>query len=240
MRFAVRGSAGLELWKAFPEVAKDDSFTWYNLAQPRKFSVTHLKPSTTGQQLVFSEDGQMFAIMHAESVVVYTSGTNEEVAKLAESNVVYVRFSPQNLFLLTWKRWAKDQATALHGNVGIWELKSGTQSHSFVQKKLQGCVSFFFFFFPLASPQYSPVLQWTDDELLSGKMVSSELQFFVGQNWVLAVVQHRPLSNTSKATTREGTQASRHRRVFLRSRNFSANSCCLCSGEESRSTPLLN
>ena len=157
MRFAVRGSSGLELWKPFPEVAKDDSFTWYNLAQPRKFSVTHLKPSTTGQQLVFSEDGQMFAIMHAESVVVYTSGTNEEVAKLAESNVVYVRFSPQNLFLLTWKRWAKDQATALHGNVGIWELKSGTQSHSFVQKKLQGCVfCFFFFLFFFSCPLSSP------------------------------------------------------------------------------------
>jgi len=45
-------------------------------------------------------------------------------------------------------------------------VKSGARLHSFVQKRLLW-----------------PAIQWSADQSISAKLVSSEVQFFVGQNW---------------------------------------------------------
>jgi len=149
LRFAVRTSQGVELCWATPGVARDESLV-----------------CPTGQALQFSSDGKLLAIINPDTVMIVNADTGQTVVTIGEANVLNVHFSPQALFVLTWKRWDKELQATSTGNVSLWDLKTGERVYNFVQKKLQW-----------------PALQWTEDELLSAKMVSSEIQFFVGQKW---------------------------------------------------------
>jgi len=149
LKFVVRTNNGVELWRATPEIAKEDKFV-----------------SVAAQAAHFSNDGKLVAIISPDNVAIFHADTCQAVATIPEPNVISVAFSPQNVFLLMWKRWSKEQQATGVGNVSIWDIKNSERVHDFVQKKAQW-----------------PAIQWTEDELLSAKMVSSEVQFFVGQKW---------------------------------------------------------
>jgi uncharacterized protein with WD repeat len=100
--------------------------------------------SVAAQAAHFSNDGKLVAIISPDNVAIIHADTCQAVATIPEPNVISVAFSPQNVFLLMWKRWSKEQQATGVGNVSIWDIKNSERVHDFVQKKAQWYFSFFF------------------------------------------------------------------------------------------------
>jgi translation initiation factor 2A len=131
-----------------------------------------------GGLMQFSDDGQFLAIGKGNELLIFTTEDSELRQRLQhEEDVAAVSFSPKNTFVLTWTRLRTEQQQTEQqsevnqnkGNLKIWNVATGREIYSFVQKKI--------------TPETWPPIRWTEDELISAKMVSSEIHFFTGQKW---------------------------------------------------------
>lgn len=154
LQFAARSNAAIQFKSGPPDVADYGQFPKYPGSVLMEYS---------------NNDGKLVAVITAQNVVIHNSDTGAVVHTLAQPGVAKLLFSPKNNFLLTWERWTKEKQAANKGNLIIWDLKTGEQAANFIQKTVDD--------------ETWPPIRWTDDEAISARMVSTEIQFFAGSQW---------------------------------------------------------
>lgn len=154
LQFAARSSGAIYFKSGPPDVTDNEQFPKYPASVSFAYS---------------NKDGKLVAVITAQNVVIHDSDTGAVIHTLAQPGVAKIMFSPKNTFLLTWERWTKDKQASNKGNLIVWNLKTGTQVVSFVQKTVDD--------------ETWPPIRWTDDEAIAARMVSTEIQFFVEGQW---------------------------------------------------------
>jgi len=167
MKIALRSESGVRQYTFSPSALMDD--------EPQ---------IPNGSLMQYSEDGRYLAVARGKQLFIFLNGKLEQTLE-HEEDVGAVAFSPKASFVVTWTRFGQPTvpspsgqaeseevsppAGQPKGNLKIWSTATGGEVHSFVQKKI--------------TSETWPPFRWTADELISAKMVSSEIQFFTGQKW---------------------------------------------------------
>eukprot|EP01118_Nematostelium_gracile_P004055 TRINITY_DN147_c0_g1_i1.p1 TRINITY_DN147_c0_g1~~TRINITY_DN147_c0_g1_i1.p1 ORF type:complete len:597 (+),score=210.21 TRINITY_DN147_c0_g1_i1:44-1792(+) len=148
LQFAIRSKAGYKFFSGTPDV------------KPTDFK------GEAHNGLHFSQDGSIVAVVDTtKGFTVFDVDSKKIVQQWDVPNVTHVYISPKNTFILSWQRPIPDQPA---DNVIAWEISSGKQVYSFVQKNLV--------------LENWPYIKWSKDESISGRMVSNEVQFYAGKD----------------------------------------------------------
>jgi hypothetical protein len=172
----------------------------------------------------FSADGRLGAVAHGKGVAVADCGEGWAVRhNLPETDVAALSFSPRGSFLLTLARLPSarvGQPTPVpeKGNLCVWDTRSGHLLAHFLHKK--SALDAWYIHTRPAPPRHAsaprllpralspsrthpptgpsarPVIRWSEDEEIAAKMVTNEIQFFFGSNFV------RPPPPLTRSTSR--------------------------------------
>ncbi len=135
------------------------------------------------EQIAYSSDGSVFGVVDAERGVRLFDATvlpYRELRTLARAGVQALAFSPRGSFALTWERLA---ASGEQDNLIVWAVATGAVVRRFTQKAF--------------SKLQWPTIQWSSDEAIAARMVSSEIHFFAGDQ-LSTIVNRIVLANVSQ------------------------------------------
>jgi translation initiation factor 2A len=136
------------------------------------------------EQIAYSSDGSVFGVVDAELGVRLFDATAlpyRELRTLARVGVQALAFSPRGSFALTWERVAA--ARGEPDNLIVWAVATGAVVRRFTQKTF--------------SKLQWPTIQWSSDEAIAARMVSSEIHFFDGDQ-LSTIVNRITLTNVSQ------------------------------------------
>ncbi|KAK7090833.1 hypothetical protein V1264_010584 [Littorina saxatilis] len=123
--------------------------------------------SKTCKTMAYSFDGSLFAWATADSVYIMDAETHTVRQQLQQTRVADMRFSPKGTVLATWGAYYTDRdGKGGEPNLILWDVASGAVRRSFIQKK-----------------QINWEPQWSCDEVVCGRTVNNELQFFENNNF---------------------------------------------------------
>jgi len=137
--------------------------------------------SETSTLMQWSDDGALIALLNGTPTIsIYDAETFEIVKQIDHRKVAAAAFSPKKRYLVTWERLPsqREQASAQKdkeesdaptsnipfNNLIIWDLKTGEQAGSFVQK--------------VYVPELWPSIRFSPDEKFAARMVSNEVHFY--------------------------------------------------------------
>lgn len=118
----------------------------------------------------YSKDGHLLAVVTPTEISIRVTETGAVQAKIERRGVSHIAFSPQGSFLLTWEHLPKEipeDQRKTYGNLCVWNTKTGEEVAHFIQKAFM--------------KENWPSLRWSDDEVICGRMVSNEVQFYAGK-----------------------------------------------------------
>ncbi|XP_013787900.1 eukaryotic translation initiation factor 2A-like [Limulus polyphemus] len=145
---SVRGSDGLHLTYGPPNYNEYETF--------------EKDTSKICRVMAFSQDGKYFAWSNGSQVKVISLPSCSPVLQIAKPKTTCLQFSPTGDFIITWEPYSAIKENPRdNSNLHIWEVKSGTCLHSFIQKK-----------------QYLWYPQWSIDEKICARNVNNEVHFF--------------------------------------------------------------
>merc|ERR1712228_596734 len=113
-----------------------DGKGWRLYKQHHKTGKLQIESATkpcTDADIIFSSDGQYFAVLLEEGIEVYESTKGRKVSFLSHYRVRNVYFSPLNSFIVSYHHRRPDDK---HGNCWVWKWNgSDSQTNSTEQKK---------------------------------------------------------------------------------------------------------
>eukprot|EP01133_Synstelium_polycarpum_P000425 gene425-504_t len=112
----------------------------------------------------YSQDGSLIAYVHTQFIMVHKAATGAFHVRIERPNVTFISFSPQNSFIVTWERSSEANAD----NLTVWDLATGASTYRTSQK--------------YCNAENWPLIKWTDDEMIAGRLVTNEIHFFNGRN----------------------------------------------------------
>eukprot|EP01132_Coremiostelium_polycephalum_P002757 gene2757-3430_t len=118
------------------------------------------------RHIEYSKDGTLVAIVNVENVLIYKTESGQLYSQLDRANIVMVSFSPQNSFFLTWERFSETNNN--ENNLLVWDLQTKQVLYKTSQK--------------YCNAENWPLIKWTDDEVLAGKLNHNEVHFFNGRS----------------------------------------------------------
>ncbi|EGG21626.1 eukaryotic translation initiation factor 2A [Cavenderia fasciculata] len=128
------------------------------------------------KHIEYSSDGALIAYVHTTHIEVRRSESCEVYARIERPNVSFVSFSPMNSFLLTWER-CSPELNNNDSNLVVWDLVTCKVLHQTGQR--------------YCNQDQWPLVRWTDDEMLAGRLVQNEIHFYNGRNIGLAAKKLR-------------------------------------------------
>eukprot|EP01090_Pellita_catalonica_P003000 TRINITY_DN1262_c0_g1_i5.p1 TRINITY_DN1262_c0_g1~~TRINITY_DN1262_c0_g1_i5.p1 ORF type:complete len:567 (-),score=90.73 TRINITY_DN1262_c0_g1_i5:1092-2792(-) len=120
-------------------------------------------PYTSPSHVLYGNSGKIFVVATRTSVNVHDTATGKLLKALEIENVMHMKFSPLDSFLLTGERWSKKRSLEKRGNVIIWDVATGTKLLAFLQTNVE---------------ENWPAVQWSSDEKVAGRIFSTEVRFF--------------------------------------------------------------
>ncbi|KAM9967726.1 hypothetical protein ACTFIW_001811 [Dictyostelium discoideum] len=114
----------------------------------------------------YSKDGTLIAYVNLNEIVICNSDGGSVHSVINRPNVGMISFSPQNSFLLTWERMSEYNNN--ENNLIVWDIKQASILYKTSQK--------------YCNQENWPLIKWTDDEVLAGKLISNEVHFFNGRS----------------------------------------------------------
>ncbi|RIA90600.1 eukaryotic translation initiation factor eIF2A-domain-containing protein [Glomus cerebriforme] len=118
-------------------------------------------PGSNVKTFQYSKDGKYLGWAFPESVKIIDAETVQLVSEIPKKQIVEIGFSPKGTYISTWERPVKLPDGSVHKNLIIWEVKTGEELISFTQKS-----------------QNNWNVQWTEDEMFFGRMVTGEVHFY--------------------------------------------------------------
>ncbi|KAF2069844.1 hypothetical protein CYY_008834 [Polysphondylium violaceum] len=134
-----------------------------------KYGKSESLPSFTGgecKHVEYSPDGSLVAFVNNDQVIICKADTGAVYSTIQRAGIVMISFSPQNSFLLTWERFS--EANNNENNLLVWEISNQQILYKTTQKYV--------------NQESWPLIQWTEDEILAGKLVNGEVHFFNGRS----------------------------------------------------------
>jgi len=134
-----------------------------------KYGKNDTLPSYSGgecKHVEYSPDGSLIAFVNNDQVVICKADTGAVFSTIQRAGIVMISFSPQNSFLLTWERFS--EANNNENNLLVWEISTQQILYKTSQKYV--------------NQESWPLIQWTEDEILAGKLVNNEVHFFNGRS----------------------------------------------------------
>ncbi|EGC36920.1 hypothetical protein DICPUDRAFT_31095 [Dictyostelium purpureum] len=114
----------------------------------------------------YSKDGTLIAYVNINEIIICSSIDGSVHSKIERPNVGMISFSPQNSFLLTWERMSEYNNN--ENNLIVWDIKTKQILYKSSQK--------------YCNQENWPLIKWTDDEVLAGKLNQNEVHFFNGRS----------------------------------------------------------
>lgn len=130
-----------------------------------------------GSAVCFSKSGALLALVEPLGVrIIRTQTYTEDVMRLRREKVLFMDFSPDENYLVTWEKWVQAP------NLAVWRLSDGALVHQFTVKKV--------------TKETWPVLKWRSDsqvfllkdgnEVISYNVAGPEL-LRIGENLITSV-----------------------------------------------------
>lgn len=147
-----------------------------------------VKSDVPAISMTFSDKGDRFALAKTEHIEVWDTSVPSSASVLRTlpvNSAIAMHFSPDSTYLLTWTRPLSSNVLAAkaggeaegatddnvpssgvdpRNNLVVWDIESGDAVLQFTQKGF--------------SKDNWPYVQWTSDEAVCARMVSTEVQFF--------------------------------------------------------------
>jgi len=145
---ATRGSTGLVLHQGKDNFAVTDSL--------------YEDKSPAIRVMVFSEDGTLFAYCNGTSIKVISTQDGQVKFEVQKQKTIEIIISPCNRYLATWEVFFTTQGnTQGNNNFEIVDMQTGEVVKSMINKRQSG---------------WAPI--WSKDEVICGRCVSNEIQFY--------------------------------------------------------------
>ncbi|KAI8851936.1 eukaryotic translation initiation factor eIF2A-domain-containing protein [Chytridium lagenaria] len=110
----------------------------------------------------YSPNGDQIAFVFDNRVDIFNARTLTQVTTFEQKGIVEVAFSPLGTYLATWTRFVKGTGDEEpHRNLGVWDVRTGSQVSSFSQKNQNGWN-----------------VQWTSNESYMARNVTGEVHLF--------------------------------------------------------------
>jgi len=163
LQLTVRGKTGTFGYYSGEETEKDERFK-----------------TSSRDHLVFSPDGSIVLTITEEGVLLQNAANGETIQLLNRPKITAVHFSPKGSFLLTWERPVQtQQGQQADNNLLLWRVSTGEVVHSWFQKAHLS--------------ELWPTVQWSSEETVFGRAVSSEVHLWsvgeLGSNKVTHILK---------------------------------------------------
>ncbi|GAM28955.1 hypothetical protein SAMD00019534_121310 [Acytostelium subglobosum LB1] len=140
--------------------------------------------ATEYKHIQYSADGSLIAYVHALHVAIHKADSGAFYTKLDRPGIVHISFSPVNSYMLTWER--PTEANNNENNLLVWDITvAGGNANIIYRASQRNC-----------NAEAWPLIKWTDDEMIAGRLVTNEIQFFNGRN-IGMVAKHLKLPHVA-------------------------------------------
>lgn len=155
----------------------------------------------TARSYEYSKDGNLFAVLNLDNVMVYNAQTWQLVVTIPRPHVLAIAFSPMNTFLVTWERM-EEKVNNNENNLIVWRIENGEVAACFTQK--------------VFNSDYWPSVAWTKDEVYYARVVKTEVHFFAARSARPAeIVRRLQLANVACIQFSPSGNAPYHLAVFV-------------------------
>lgn len=161
-QIVIRGRTALQAYNG-PSVARSETNVAYTVSSTDIFNgIDDLRIVP-----IYSPNGQYLAVVHeTRNLSVYNSSTGDKVGEFNVSDAQKAEFSPLGTYLVTWSRPTKGSAEGgSEGNFRVWKCSTFELVAAYSLKTYR-----------------SEAIQWTADEAYCFRLVSNEIQIFIGQS----------------------------------------------------------
>ncbi|KYR01548.1 hypothetical protein DLAC_11482 [Tieghemostelium lacteum] len=116
----------------------------------------------------YSKDGSLIAYVNTNNIVIYKASNGAIHSTINRPQVSMISFSPMNSYLLTYERLQVDLNNN-ENNLIVWDIANQSILYKTTQKFFDTDASW-------------PLIKWTDDEILAGRLMKNEIHFFNGRS----------------------------------------------------------